>query len=125
MSNIVDKVVMFNIPVSDMDKAKAFYTDKLGMKVITDIGQGSMHWITLASPGGGPSVGLTTAYGNAKPGTMNIQLSTSDIQESFKQLNAKGIKPTTKIMEDYHGPGSGVKGFQVVDPDGDILSILQ
>jgi hypothetical protein len=97
----------------------------LGLKVSADIGQGSMHWVTLALPGGGTSIVLTTAYGNAKPGTMMIQISTSDIQAAYDQLNTKDPKPTGPVMNDYHGPGSGVKGFQIKDPDGNILSIVQ
>ena len=51
---------------------------------------------------------------------MSIQFTTSDIQAAYKKLNAIG-----PIMEDFHGPGSGMKGFQINDPDGNILSIVQ
>lgn len=125
MKNIVDTLLVFNVGVNDMDKSKAFYVDQLGLKVKTDIGQGKMHWITLDLPGGGASLALTTAFGNFKPGTMSIQFTTSDIQAAYKQMNAKGIKPTGPIMDDFHGSGSGVKGFQINDPDGNILSIVQ
>jgi len=120
MSNVVDKLLVFNVGVNDIDKSKAFYVDKLGLKVVTDIGQGKMHWITLGLPGGGAQIALTTAFGNFKPGTMSIQFTTSDIQSAYKKLNATG-----PIMDDFHGPGSGMKGFQINDPDGNILSIVQ
>jgi predicted enzyme related to lactoylglutathione lyase len=125
MNNAVDKILMFNIGVSDIDKSKAFYIGQLGLKVINDIGQGKMHFVTLALPGGGTSLVLTTTYGNFKPGTMVIQFSTSDIQASYKQLNTIDAKPTGPIMDDFHGPGSGVKGFQINDPDGNTLFIVQ
>jgi predicted enzyme related to lactoylglutathione lyase len=120
MANNVTKILMFNLGVNDIDKSKAFYIDKLGLKVTADVGQGAMHWVTLGFPGGDPSLVLTTSYGNFKPGTMSIQFSTSDINAAYKTTKATG-----KIMDDFHGPGSGVKGFQVNDPDGNILSIVQ
>jgi predicted enzyme related to lactoylglutathione lyase len=125
LNKTVDKIIMFNIGVSDMDQSKAFYLDRLGLKVTNDIGQGNMHWVTLGLPGGGASLVLTTAYGNFKPGTMVIQFSTSDIQAAYKQLNAKDAKATGPIIDDFHGPGSGVKGFEIDDPDGNHLFIVQ
>ncbi len=125
MNKIVDKIIIFNVAVTDMDKAKAFYVDRLGLKVARDIGQGNMRWVTLDLPGGGTSMALTTAYGKAIPGTMQIQFVTSDIQASYKQMNAKGAKPTGPIGDDLYGPGSGVKWFQVNDPDGDLLTVVQ
>ena len=40
MSNVIDKLLVFNIGVNDIDKSKDFYVDRLGLKVVTDIGQG-------------------------------------------------------------------------------------
>jgi catechol 2,3-dioxygenase-like lactoylglutathione lyase family enzyme len=33
---VMNKLMMFSLAVSDMPKAKAFYVDKLGLKVVTD-----------------------------------------------------------------------------------------
>ena len=120
MAKIADKILMFNLGVNDIDKSKAFYVDRLGLQVTNDIGHGNMHFVTLEFPGGGASLVLTTAFGNFKPGTMSIQFSTSDINAAYKATKATGT-----IMNDFHGPGSGVKGFQINDPDGNILSIVQ
>jgi predicted enzyme related to lactoylglutathione lyase len=125
MNKTIDKILMFNIGVSDIDKSKEFYLDRLGLNVIRDIGQGNMHFVTLGLPGGGTSIVLTTAYGNFKPGTMVIQFSTSDIQAAYKQMNTKDTKATGPILDDFHCPGSGVKGFQIDDPDGNHLFIVQ
>ena len=125
MNTAVDKIIMFNVGVNDMDRSKVFYTERLGLKITRDIGQGNMHFVTLGLPGGGTSLVLTTAYGNFKPGTMVIQFSTSDIQAAHKQLNSKDSTATGPIMDDFHGPGSGVKGFQIDDPDGNRLFVVQ
>ncbi len=120
MAKIANNIMMFNLGVNDMDKSKDFYVNRLGLKVTNDIGHGNMHWVTLGFPEGGASLVLTTVFGNFKPGTMSIQFSTSDIQGAYKQLEA-----TSPVMDDFHGPGSGVKGFQINDPDGNILSLVQ
>ncbi len=119
MAAIADNILMFNLGVSDMEKSKEYYVNLLGLKVTSDIGHGNMRWVTLGFPGGGASLVLTTAFGNFKPGTMSIQFSTSDIQGAYKKLKATG-----PVMEDFHGPGSGVSGFQVNDPDGNTLSFV-
>ena len=125
MNRIIDKIMMFNIGVNDMDKSKAFYLDRLGLKVIRDIRQGSMHFVTLGLPGGGASLVLTTAFGDFKPGTMVIQFTTSDIQTAWEQLNKIDAKAVGPIIDDFHGTGSGVRGFQIYDPDGNNLFIVQ
>ena len=38
--NTIDKLMMFHMAVSDMDKAKEFYTEKLGFKGIISINRG-------------------------------------------------------------------------------------
>ena len=62
---IVDKLMMFSMAVSDMSKAKAFYADKLGLKVMTDYRQDDNHWwVSLAFPEDGASITLTTFHEN-------------------------------------------------------------
>ena len=72
--NTIDKLKMFHMAVNDMDKVKAFYTDKLGFKVTQDYAQGEMRWVSMELPGGGTSINLTTAHENMKPGSMKLYL---------------------------------------------------
>jgi catechol 2,3-dioxygenase-like lactoylglutathione lyase family enzyme len=46
----VNKLMMLAIEVSDMPGAKAFYADKLGLKVTTDYRQDNDHWWVVAYP---------------------------------------------------------------------------
>ena len=66
MNKTVDKIIMFQVAVRDMNKAKAFYADRLGLKVTKDFGQGNMHWVSLELQGGGTSITLTTNFLNLK-----------------------------------------------------------
>ena len=71
MNHAVDKLMMFSIAVTDMPKAKAFYSDKLGLNIVSDSRRDDHNWwVGLALPEGGTSVTLTTAHENMKPGTM-------------------------------------------------------
>ncbi len=111
-------------PVSDMEKAKTFYAEKLGFEVTADIGKGNFHWVTLTLPGGGPKLILTTAQGDIKPGWMTFHISTANVEELSQELKTKGIE-IDEIRNDLFGPGSGVKWFTVSDPDENKLIIAQ
>jgi catechol 2,3-dioxygenase-like lactoylglutathione lyase family enzyme len=54
MIQIVNKLSMFTLSVSDMPRAKAFYVDTLGLKVTKDFRQDDQNWwVTLTSTEGG------------------------------------------------------------------------
>ena len=121
---LFDKITMTILAVSNMDTAKDFYTEKLGFGVTTDYSQGGYRWVNVMPPGGGPSITLSTYFGNLKPGTMQLYLSTPDIQAAYKDLMAKGVK-VNEIKDDLYGPGSGVKWFNLFDPDGSQWIVWQ
>jgi len=126
---IVNKLSMVSVVVSDMKKAKEFYAEKLGLEVATDYRRNDNNWwVTLTFPGGGAAITLarssTTSNEPPKPGTMGIYLSTSDIGAAHKELNEKGVK-TGEVRDDLYGPGSGVKFIQLQDPDGSLVTFAQ
>ncbi len=121
----VNKLMMFAIVVRDMPKAKEFYEDKLGLKVATDYRQDNDHWwVSLTLPEGGVTITLTTFHENAKPSTMTLWFATSDLSAAHKTLGDKGVKVSV-IGDDLHGPGSGVKWFNFMDPDGNLIHLEQ
>ncbi len=122
---IVNKLMMLAIYVSDMPRAKAFYTDKLGMKATTDYRQDDAHWwVSITLPEGGVTLTLTTYHGNAQPSTTTLWFATSDLNAAHKALADKGVK-VSAIGDDLHGPGSGVKWFNFTDPDGNLIHLEQ
>ena len=116
----LDKLIMIHMAVNDMDKAKEFYTDKLGFEATGDYAQDGGRWVPLALPGGGASIILTTFLENLKPGTMKVYVSTPNIEVAYKELKAKGVEPTSAIANDQYG-----KRFSISDPDGNKLLIAQ
>nr|BBH87356.1 glyoxalase [Thermosporothrix sp. COM3] len=119
-----EKIQMVMMAVTDMAKAKTFYAEQLGFEVTTDYGQGEQHWVTLAFPGGGASLTLSTLHGNMRPGTMRLYLATSDVEATHNELKAKGVK-VNDVKDDLYGPGSGVKWFDLRDPDGNVWQVVQ
>jgi catechol 2,3-dioxygenase-like lactoylglutathione lyase family enzyme len=125
----VNKLTMVSVLVSDMKKAKEFYAEKLGLEVATDYRLNDDNWwVTLTFPGGGTSITLarssTTDNKPPKPGAMSFYFSTSDIAAAHTVLNEKGVKPG-EVQNDLYGPGSGVKFFQLTDPDGNQVTFAQ
>lgn len=122
---IIDKLMMLAVFVSDMPRAKEFYAEKLGLKVASDYRQDDNHWwVALTLPEGAVTVTLTTFHEKANIGLMTLWFATKDLTEAHKELSGKGVE-VSKIGDDLHGPGSGTKWFNFKDPDGNLIHIEQ
>jgi catechol 2,3-dioxygenase-like lactoylglutathione lyase family enzyme len=63
-------ISLISVPVSDQDRALAFYRDVLGFTLETDnTFQPEMRWIMLVPPDGGASITLTTWFETMAPGS--------------------------------------------------------
>lgn len=127
MQNL-NNLSMVYVVVSDMAQAKEFYADKLGLDVATDYRQNDDNWwVTLTLPDG-PSITLARSSATSneppQPGTLGFYLSTSDIAALRDELAERGAEPG-EIQDDLYGPGSGVKFFQMQDPDGNQVTFAQ
>jgi len=70
---IINKLMMLSIVVRDMPKAKEFYSEKLGLKVVSDYRQSDDRWwVALTLPEGGVTITLTSYHENAKLGAMTL-----------------------------------------------------
>jgi catechol 2,3-dioxygenase-like lactoylglutathione lyase family enzyme len=126
----ISKLNMFSITVGNIAKSKAFYVDTLGLKVTKDYREDDDNWwVTLEFPSGGANITLAKAskYGAddpVKPGMIGLYLETPDIEAAREKLRQKGLK-IGDIMDDLFGPGSGTKFFNIEDPDGNSINVLQ
>ena len=127
----IDKLMMFHMAVNNMDEVKKFYTEKLGFKVTSDFAYNEAQaaqahvpagsrWISLELPGGGTSINLTNLFENMKPGSMKLYLSTPDIEAAYKELTAKGVKPSADITRAGWGTF-----FSFSDPDGNQWFVVE
>ena len=119
-----DEDVMATIAVKDLDAARKFYGDTLGLKIAAD--QGGV--LTVES---GRS--KITVYMSKYAGTNKATSATwvvPDAEAVVKSLKSKGVKfehyddlPGLTRKGDIHVAGS-FKGAWLKDPDGNILHIL-
>ena len=120
------------VPVSDVDRAKAFYT-KLGWRVDDDIVNGKdFRAVQLTPPNSAASVTFGKGVTDAKPGSFRGGLIVSDILAAHKYIAASGIQATDVFHSSPFSPEARIPGpdperksyssyvaFQ--DPDGDEL----
>ena len=93
---MIRRVKFIGIPVSNQDRALAFYRDVLGFKVATDQPMGTQRWIELKVPGAETCVVLFTPEGHEERiGTFfNGSLETDNVQKTCEELKAKGVEFT-------------------------------
>jgi catechol 2,3-dioxygenase-like lactoylglutathione lyase family enzyme len=121
------------IPVSDVDRAKEFYT-KLGWRLDADDGMGNdFRIVQFTPPGSGCSVSFGKGVTSAAPGAPLGGLIVTDIEAAHKELVAKGIN----VSEVFHGsPFSRISGpdperksygsyVSFEDPDGNVWIVQE
>lgn len=123
--SVVKKLMMLAIVVTDMTKAKEFYVEKLGLKVLSDYRQSDDRWwVSLSLPEGDVTITLTTYFEDTKPGPITLWFGTTDLNQAHKDLKDKTVD-VSDIGDDLHGPGSGVKWFNFKDPDDNLIHLEQ
>jgi catechol 2,3-dioxygenase-like lactoylglutathione lyase family enzyme len=87
------KLELVLIPVSDVDRAKAFYTEKVGFAVHVDHRVGdSFRVVQLDPPGSACSITIGTGVTDAEPGSVRgTHLVVSDIEAARTELVGRGL----------------------------------
>lgn len=113
---------LISVPVSDQDRAKAFYTDVLGFELRADQQLGEeMRWVQLAPPSGSTSITLVTWFPTMPPGSLKgMVLATEDIHATYGELAARGLRWNGAIEEAFWGTFATFD-----DPDGNGWVVAQ
>lgn len=113
-------IEIVSIPVTDQERAKDFYVNKLGFKLIVEAPFDKHKWIQVGLPGGGATITLVTWFDAMPAGCVRgLVIGTDDIEAEKALLNSKGVE-TGNIDKSPWGLFMSVK-----DPDGNVLSIHQ
>ena len=90
---MIKQIKFVSIPTSDQDRALAFWTEKMGFKVLTDQPMGQQRWIELSIPGAQTGVVLFTPEGHEdRIGSFfNGSFACDDVDYSYRQLSERGV----------------------------------
>jgi catechol 2,3-dioxygenase-like lactoylglutathione lyase family enzyme len=113
------RLELVQVPVSDVDRAKAFYTEKAGFHADYDhTVSDELRFVQLTPPGSACSIALGTGLSDMSPGSQRgLQLVVSDIHAARAELVERGVN-VTEVQE---FPWGSFVFFD--DPDGNKWSV--
>jgi predicted enzyme related to lactoylglutathione lyase len=115
------KLELVPVPVTDVDRAKAFYTEKIGFHAdhdhqVTD----ELRFVQLTPPGSACSIAIGTGLTEMQPGSIKgLQMVVADIQEAHDELTRRGAE----VSEIEVLPWGSFVFFS--DPDGNTWALQQ
>jgi predicted enzyme related to lactoylglutathione lyase len=115
------KLELVPVPVTDVDRAKAFYVDQVGFNAdqdhqVTD----TLRFVQLTPPGSACSIMIGSGVTEMKPGSQQgLQVVVGDIEEAQAHLRRNGVE-TTEIDDQPWG-----RFVFFSDPDGNTWSVQQ
>ena len=125
------------LPHDDPEASLAFYRDTLGFEVRTDVGRGTMRWITVG-PVNQPDMCILLGPPAADPGITDnerrtisemmakgtygwILLATKDLDATFEQVQAGDVEVVQEPAEQPYG----VRDCALRDPAGNMVRIQE
>jgi catechol 2,3-dioxygenase-like lactoylglutathione lyase family enzyme len=88
------KIELVAIPVTDVDRAKAFYTEQVGFNADHDhVVSDDLRFVQLTPPGSACSIVIGTGITDAEPGSVKgVQMVVPDIEEARAELVGRGVE---------------------------------
>ncbi len=118
------RLELIPLPVSDVDRAIAFYADKLGFKMDHDVQPvEGVRVVQLTPEGSGCSVGFGTGldvYAGEPGSVRGLHLVVEDVTAARTELLRHGVE--VGEIQDF---GGGVKGAAFSDPDGNSFELQE
>jgi len=115
------KLELIQVPVADIDRAKAFYVEKVGFTPDVDALAGDdVRFVQLTPPGSGCSIALTSGVHTMAPGSLSgLQLVVEDAAAARAELLDRGVE--VGELEEF--PWGRFVFFG--DPDGNAWAVQQ
>ena len=115
------KLELVAVPVSDVDRAKAFYSQQVGFNPDQDhtVSDG-LRFVQLTPPGSACSIAIGSGITSAAPGSVQgLQLVVADINAARAELVDRGVE----VSDVQTFPWGAFVFFK--DPDGNAWSVQQ
>jgi predicted enzyme related to lactoylglutathione lyase len=115
------RLELIPVPVSDVDRAKAFYSDQAGFAVDNDVTvREGLRFVQLTPPGSGCSISIGEGITEMQPGSLDgLQLVAEDIEAAREELAGRGVE----VSEIQDFPWGRFVFFS--DPDGNGWAVQQ
>jgi predicted enzyme related to lactoylglutathione lyase len=115
------KLELIAVPVSDVDRAKAFYVDQVGFNADHDHRvSDTMRFVQLTPPGSACSIAIGEGIMETEPGSVQgLQLVVADAEAAHAELTARGVQ--TSEIQDF--PWGRFVFFS--DPDGNGWAVQE
>ena len=115
------KLELVAVPVSDVDRAKAFYVDQAGFNADHDHRvNDELRFIQLTPPGSGCSITIGDGITEAEPGSVKgMQPVVEDIETAHAELSGRGVD----VSDVQEFPWGRFVFFS--DPDGNAWAVQQ
>ena len=108
--------IMANLPVADIEQAKGFYADFLGLSTE----EFNMGWVArYTSPDGRANVQLVTRDATA-PDNAVMSVLTEDVDAAYAEAQQHGYEIVHPLTEEW-----GVRRFLVRAPDGNVVNVVR
>jgi len=119
------KLELVPVPVSDVDRAKAFYVEKVGFNLDHDVQPSdTVRVVQLTPPGSACSIVIGTGMGEIsemKPGSVKgLHLVVTDIRKAREKLAGRGVEVSE--VDEYP---RGIKYVRFSDPDGNSWALQE
>src|SRR5215218_3402719 len=110
----VQDVVVVSVPVSNQERAKEFYVEKLGFELTRDESSPGIRWVQVTPKGGTTSLTLVTWFETMPPGSLQgLVLGSDDLEKDCEELVARGVEFDQPLQQQPWGKEAVVR-----DPDG-------
>jgi catechol 2,3-dioxygenase-like lactoylglutathione lyase family enzyme len=114
------KLELVSVPVTDVDRAKAFYVEKAGFVADHDHVVGDeLRFVQLTPPGSGCSIAIGRGITESPPGSAQCQLVVADVHAARSELAERGLE-----VGDVQEFAWGSFVF-FADPDGNRWAVQQ
>jgi len=114
------KLELVSIPVTDVDRAKRFYTEKAGFHADHDHQvNDKLRFVQLTPPGSACSIVMGVGITDAPPGSAQVQLVVADVQAARAELLGRGLD----VGDVQSFPWGSFVFFR--DPDGNKWAVQQ
>jgi predicted enzyme related to lactoylglutathione lyase len=115
------KLELVTVPVSDVDRAKAFYSERVGFNADVDRQvSDELRFVQLTPPGSACSIAIGTGLVDTAPGSAKgLQMVVSDVEAARVELVGRGLD----VGEIQDFPWGSFVFFE--DPDGNGWAVQQ